>query len=85
MAKAPTLQASPGLPQMTDACPSHSGLDSDSVCDASCSSCQTDTFNQACPCHDSLSEQQQGERTNLTDSKMNYWLAMSAGGVIAAE
>ena len=61
MAKAPTLQASPGLPQMSDACPSHSGQDSDSVCDASCSSCQTYTFNQACPCHDSLSKQQQGE------------------------
>ena len=46
MAKAPTLQASPGLLEMSDACPSQSGLDSDSVCDAT-SSCQTDTFNQA--------------------------------------
>ena len=47
MAKAPTLQASPGLPQMSAACPSHSGVDSESVCDANCSTCQTDTFSQA--------------------------------------
>ena len=59
MAKAPTLQASPGLLQRSDGSPSHNGSDSDRVCDASASTRQTDTFNQPCQRHSSLGEQQQ--------------------------